>query len=67
MVGWVGWVVSFFSSYFFSVSCLSSRFVVSGWLAGLVGVEISLGKFSIFASGFELVGWVGWVVVFLSW
>ena len=47
-----------------SVSCLSSWFVVSVWLVGLVGVEVSLGKFSIFASGFQLVSCVGWVVVF---
>ena len=47
-----------------SVSCLSSWLVVSVWLIGLVGVEVSLGKFSIFASGFQLVGCVGLVVVF---
>ena len=64
MVGWVGWVVGFLSWLFFPVSCFSSWFVVSSWLLGLVGVEISFLKFPIFASGFQLVGWVGWVVVF---
>ena len=36
-------------------------------MVGLVGVEVFLGKFSLLASGFELVGLVGWVVGFLSW
>ena len=51
---WLGcWI---FELVVFSVSCLSSWLVVSGWLVELDGVEVSLGKFSIFASGFQLVG-----------
>ena len=65
LVGLVG--LFCFELVVFSVSCLSSWFVVSGWLVGLVGVEVSLGKFSIFATCFQLVGWVRWVVGFLSW
>ena len=42
-VGWLGWLGCwFFELVVFSVSCLSSWFVVSGWLVGLVGVEVSL-------------------------
>ena len=64
-VGWLGWLGCwFFELVVFSVSCLSSWFVVSGWLVGLVGIEVSVRKFSILGSGFELIGWVGWVVGF---
>ena len=50
-VGWLGSLgCGFFELVvFFYVTCLSSCFVVSGWLVGLVGIEVSLGKFSIFA------------------
>ena len=59
LVGWLFWLGSWFLELIvFSVSSLSSWLVVSGWSVGLVGVEVFLGKFSIFASGFELVGWV---------
>ena len=42
-VGWLRWLGCWFSELVvFSVGCLSSWFVVSGWLVGLVGVEVSL-------------------------
>ena len=57
---WLGcWL---FELVIFSVSCLSSWFVVSGWLVELVGVVVSLSKLSIFELGFELVGLVGLLV-----
>ena len=73
-VGWLGWLGCWFLCWQVSlVSCLSSWFVVSGWLVGLVGVEVSLGKFSNFCLRFS-VGWLGWLgcwffelVVFSSW
>ena len=66
---WLVWLVGLFcfELVVFSVSCLSSWFIVSGCLVGLVGVEVSLGKFSILATDFQLVGWVRWVGGFLSW
>ena len=62
-VGWLGWLGCWlFELVVFSVSCLSSWFVVSGWLVELVGVVVSLSKLSIFELGFELVGLVGLLV-----
>ena len=66
----VGWVVGFLSWYFFQlVVFLVGLLFRVGWLGrlGLLGLKFLFENFQIFASGFQLVGWVGWVVGFLSW
>ena len=67
-VGWLGWLRCwFFELIVFSVSCLSSWYVVSGWLVGLVGLKFLFENFQFLPQVLSwLVGLVG-LLVFLSW
>ena len=66
-VGWLGWL----GCWFFKLVVSSVSFFLVGllfrvgWL-GWLGLKFLFENFHIFASGFQLVGWVVWVVGFLS-